>query len=262
MKLTEAEEKEKKASDALRRDLGLPPVATTTTTTPNATTHAQHHRSDHHHDEGLSPLDAAPSLQREAAPDDRPVVLTLCTGNAARSVMAGVMLEAAGAPVRVITAGTHVVENQPTSRRTRDALARLGLDASAHRSRQLADADLDAADLVIAMAAEHVRYVRRRHPGRRRPHRHPALAGLAPAPRPRPLATRVAALAPGRPSIPTTRVTSTTRPAARRTAYTACAAPSLGSGGRARPPPGLIGPRPAQPVSRRPAADAVRDAAG
>jgi protein-tyrosine phosphatase len=88
----------------------------------------------------------------------------LCTGNAARSVMAGVMLEADGAPVRIVTAGTHVVENQPTSRRTRDVLSALGLDSSAHRSRQLAEADLEAADLVVAMAAEHVRYVRRRHP--------------------------------------------------------------------------------------------------
>jgi protein-tyrosine phosphatase len=78
--------------------------------------------------------------------------------------MAGVMLEAVGAPVTVVTAGTHVVEHQPTSRRTRDALAATGLDSSAHRSRQLSDADLDRADLVVAMAAEHVWYVRRRHP--------------------------------------------------------------------------------------------------
>jgi protein-tyrosine phosphatase len=95
----------------------------------------------------------------------------LCTGNAARSVMAGVMLEALleAAPgprpaVGVVTAGTHVVEHQPMSRRTRDALHAVGLDASSHRSRQLTDVDLDASDLVIAMAAEHVHYVRRRHP--------------------------------------------------------------------------------------------------
>ena len=97
-------------------------------------------------------------------PDAAPVLLVLCTGNAARSVMAGVMLQASGAAVRVVTAGTHVVENQPMSRRTRDALARLGLDAATHRSRQLSRADLERADLVVAMAAEHVWYIRRRHP--------------------------------------------------------------------------------------------------
>ncbi|HVC69046.1 MAG TPA: hypothetical protein VNC61_02155 [Acidimicrobiales bacterium] len=124
-----------------------------------------------------------------------PVVLTLCTGNAARSVMAGVMLEARRPPVTVITAGTHVVEHQPTSRRTRDALATVGLEARAHRSRQLTDADLARADLVIAMAAEHVLYVRRRHP--QAADRTATLSWLArhlPA-GPEPLPARVSALA-------------------------------------------------------------------
>jgi protein-tyrosine-phosphatase len=93
-----------------------------------------------------------------------PNVLFLCTGNAARSVMAGVMLEASGLDVEVITAGTHVIEHQPVSIRTRHALKVVGLHASVHRSRQLTEADVKAADLVVAMASEHVAYVRRRHP--------------------------------------------------------------------------------------------------
>jgi len=92
----------------------------------------------------------------------QPQVLTLCTGNAARSVMAGAMLRSA--PVHIVTAGTHVVEGQPMSRRTRDALASVETVADGHRSHQLTDDDVDNADLLIAMAGEHVNFIRRRYP--------------------------------------------------------------------------------------------------
>ena len=94
----------------------------------------------------------------------RPLVVMLCTGNAARSVMAGVMLEAVRLPIDVATAGTHVVEHQPMSVRTRRALADVGYTDVVHRSRQLRDEQVEQAELVVAMAAEHVRFVRRRHP--------------------------------------------------------------------------------------------------
>ena len=92
-----------------------------------------------------------------------PHVVTLCTGNAARSVMAGALL--ADAPgLLVSTRGTHVIEGMPMSWRTADAIKGLGASAARHRSRQLAAVDLGTADLVVAMAGEHVEYVRKRHP--------------------------------------------------------------------------------------------------
>jgi protein-tyrosine-phosphatase len=76
--------------------------------------------------------------------------------------MAGAMLESES--VRVVTAGTHVVEGQPMSRRTRDAMASVGFSADGHRSHQLSDRDIESADLIVAMAGEHVAYIRRIHP--------------------------------------------------------------------------------------------------
>ena len=92
-----------------------------------------------------------------------PHVVTLCTGNAARSVIAGALL--ADAPgLLVSTRGTHVIEGLPMSWRTADAIRALGAEVDGHRSRQLVSVDLTEVDLVLAMAREHVEYVRRRHP--------------------------------------------------------------------------------------------------
>ena len=103
---------------------------------------------------------------------ETPCIVTLCTGNAARSVMAAFMLEHWGAalsvPLDVVSAGTHVVEGQPMGMRTRAALASIpelaDLRVSGHRSKQLSAEQLDRADLVVAMEADHVRFVRRHHP--------------------------------------------------------------------------------------------------
>ncbi len=100
-------------------------------------------------------------------------LLVLCTGNAARSVMAGYMLECLndqrpGPPLRIVTAGTHTVDGQPMSLRTRTALSRLPelaeTDFRRHRSKQVYGVDLVHADLVVTMEADHVRFVRRRFP--------------------------------------------------------------------------------------------------
>ena len=91
-------------------------------------------------------------------------VLFLCTGNAARSVMAGVSLGARRPDLVVETAGTLVVDGQPMSIRTRAAIEGVGHPLPRHASRQAHPPDLERALLVVALAPEHVEWVRRTHP--------------------------------------------------------------------------------------------------
>jgi protein-tyrosine-phosphatase len=99
-------------------------------------------------------------------------LVTLCTGNVARSVMLGYMLTSLatsnGFDWKVRTAGTHVVEGSAMSARTRDAL--LTLDDlgehhySGHRSHQLTSDDVAWADAILTSEAGHVYFVRSNFP--------------------------------------------------------------------------------------------------
>lgn len=91
-------------------------------------------------------------------------IVFVCTGNAARSVMAGAMFRELAPSWNVITAGTHVIEGQPMSWRTKEAMSRLGYAAEGHRSHQVSDADLASADLVVAFEIWHVAHMRKASP--------------------------------------------------------------------------------------------------
>ena len=91
-------------------------------------------------------------------------ILVICTGNAARSVMAGAALTDREPALAITTAGTFSVDGQPISWRTRDALRRVGLEARNHRSKQIVAEHVESSDLILAMAPEHVHWVRREFP--------------------------------------------------------------------------------------------------
>jgi protein-tyrosine-phosphatase len=91
-------------------------------------------------------------------------IVFLCTGNAARSVMATIMFRARTDRHVVSGSGTHALPGHPMSVRTRTALAQLGLADPTHRSAQFDETDVRRASLIVAMAPEHVQWVRRVHP--------------------------------------------------------------------------------------------------
>ena len=131
--------------------------------------------------------------QRQADPA-HVSVLFLCTGNAARSVLAGAALRSMRPDVEVATAGTLSVDGLPMSWRMRAALDAVGLAWPKHASAQATRTHLDHAALVIGMAPEHVEWVRRNHPDVS--HRAATLKHLADALAPAgpPLVDRVEAL--------------------------------------------------------------------
>jgi protein-tyrosine phosphatase len=93
---------------------------------------------------------------------DEPHLLVVCTANICRSPLAAAALRRQlverGVAATVVSAGL-LLDGAPAAAGMRLAGAHLGLDLSGHRSRILGPGDVDAADLVVGMAREHVREV-------------------------------------------------------------------------------------------------------
>ena len=91
-------------------------------------------------------------------------MLFVCTGNLCRSPMAEVLLrhdvEARRlADVEVASSGTWAIDGSPATSEAIRAMEGLGIDLRDHRSRHVSRADLERADLVVAMTSVHVREI-------------------------------------------------------------------------------------------------------
>lgn len=86
-------------------------------------------------------------------------ILVLCTGNICRSPMAEGFLragtKAVGVDAQIASAGT-VEGGKPPEPYAVEVMADRGIDISRHVSHQVTEADIEAADLILGMAREHV----------------------------------------------------------------------------------------------------------
>jgi len=94
---------------------------------------------------------------------EKPVICFLCTGNAARSVIARIMFEKRAPNYVAIGAGTLVLEGHPMSQRTRKALERFEISDPTHRSTQFGQKHLGV-DLIVAMEPSHIEWIRKNFP--------------------------------------------------------------------------------------------------
>jgi protein-tyrosine phosphatase len=96
-------------------------------------------------------------------------VLFICSGNICRSPMAaGYFLYRAASDelteVEVDSAGTLGIRHSRASEEAIEAMAEIGVDISAHRSKGIKAKNLATVDFTLAMSHEHLEYLALRHP--------------------------------------------------------------------------------------------------
>ena len=91
-------------------------------------------------------------------------ILFVCTGNTCRSPMAEVIFnsfaEEKGLDWRAESAGLAAVGNRPASDNAIRAVAEIGLDLNAHRTRFLPSVDLNEYSLFVGLGEEHAAILR------------------------------------------------------------------------------------------------------
>jgi protein-tyrosine phosphatase len=115
--------------------------------------------------DGIGRIPAAGAGRGDA---DAPSIVVLCTANVCRSPMAAVLLARRlyelGVAARVRSAGM-LRDGDPPHPEVISVMAGYGIEIAAHRSRVACPTDLARADLLLAMARDHLRYVVVTEPG-------------------------------------------------------------------------------------------------
>lgn len=96
-----------------------------------------------------------------------PVIVMVCTGNSCRSPMAAGFLEQLWrdeVPATVLSAGTSAFPGTPAAPEAIAAARELGADIGRHRAREIDQALMDEATLVIAMTRSHAEWLQSRFP--------------------------------------------------------------------------------------------------
>lgn len=93
-------------------------------------------------------------------------VVVVCTGNICRSPMAAGLLAHhlagdLGPAIEVASAGANALQGYPAQEHAIEIMARIGIDISGHRARQLTREMARSADLILAMEMAHLWFIQR-----------------------------------------------------------------------------------------------------